>query len=75
MVAEWPRPARVARVRQPMNRRLMAVEMGDGLVEMVGVRDNRFYRAGEALRVARMADGVLVDERPKTNSLLRGGQG
>lgn len=72
--AEWPRAGRVARVRQPMNRRLMAVEMGDGMVEMVGVRDNAFYRAGERLSVARMSDGSLVDAKPKTNALLRGGQ-
>lgn len=57
-----------------MNHRLLAVEMEDGLVEMVGVRDNRFYRANEKLMVAKTADGSLVDAKPKTNALLRGGQ-
>lgn len=57
-----------------MNHRLLAVEMGDGLVEMVGVRDNRFYRANEKLMVAKMSDGSLVDAKPKRKPGIWGGQ-
>ena len=71
---EWPKPARVARVRQPRNTRLMIVDMGEEETLMVQVRDNRFYRANEKLTVDRVADGVHVDAKPKTNALLRGGQ-
>jgi hypothetical protein len=71
---EWPKPARVARVRQPRNTRLMIVDLGEGETLMVQVRDNRFYRANEKLTVDRVADGVHVDAKPKTNALLRGGQ-
>lgn len=73
--AQWPRAGKVSRVRQPMNHRLLAVEMGDGLVEMVGVRDNRFYRANEKLMVAKMSDGSLVDAKPKRKPGIWGGQG
>jgi len=40
----------------------------------IGVRDNAFYRANEKVIVAKAADGSLVDAKPKTNALLRGGQ-
>lgn len=71
---EWPKPARVARVRQPRNTRLMIVDMGEEETLMVQVRDNRFYRANEKLMVERVGEGVYVDAKPKTNALLRGGQ-
>lgn len=71
---EWPKPARVARVRQPRNTRLMIVDMGEEETLMVQVRDNRFYRANEKLMVERVGEGTFVDAKPKTNALLRGGQ-
>lgn len=71
---EWPKPARVARVRQPRNTRLMIVDLGEEETLMVQVRDNRFYRANEKLMVERVGEGVYVDAKPKTNALLRGGQ-
>ena len=71
---EWPKPARVARVRQPRNTRLMMVDLGEGNTVVCQVRDNRFYRANEKLMVNWLADGTFVDAKPKTNALLRGGQ-
>jgi hypothetical protein len=71
---EWPKSARVARVRQPRNTRLMIVDMGEGETLMCQVRDNRFYRANEKLMVNWVGDGTFVDAKPKTNPLLRGGQ-
>lgn len=71
---EYPRGARVSRARQPMNRRLLLVDFNEKESATVGVRDNAFYRANERVVVARMADGSLVDAKPKTNPLLRGGQ-
>jgi hypothetical protein len=70
---EWPKPARVARVRQPRNTRLMMVDLGEGNTVVCQVRDNRFYRANEKLMVDKAGD-VYVDAKPKTNALLRGGQ-
>jgi hypothetical protein len=71
---EWPRPARVSRARQPQNRRLLIVNFSESESATIAVRDNAFYRANERLMVARTPDGNLVDARPKTNALLRGGQ-
>jgi hypothetical protein len=71
---EWPKPARVARVRQPRNTRLMIVDLGEGNTVVCQVRDNRFYRANEKLMVNWVGDGTFVDAKPKTNALLRGGQ-
>lgn len=71
---EWPRPARVSRARQPQNRKLLLVNFSETESATVGVRDNAFYRANEKLLVAKTADGNLVDAKPKTNALLRGGQ-
>ena len=70
---EWPKEARVARVRQPRNTRLMIVDMGKDDTVVCWVRDNRFYRANEKLMVDKAGD-VYVDAKPKTNALLRGGQ-
>ena len=72
--AEWPRAARVSRVRQPMNRRMLTVDFSETESANIGVRDNAFYRANEKVLVARDAGGKLVDAKPKTNALLRGGQ-
>ena len=71
---EWPRPARVSRARQPQNRRLLLVNFSEVEAATIGVRDNAFYRANEKVTVAKAADGSLVDAKPKTNALLRGGQ-
>lgn len=71
---EWPRPARVSQARQPMNRRLLLVKFSETESATIGVRDNAFYRANERVVVAQMPDGSLVDAKPKTNALLRGGQ-
>lgn len=71
---EWPRPARVSRARQPQNRRLLLVNFSEVEAATIGVRDNAFYRANEKVVVAKMSDGSLVDAKPKTNALLRGGQ-
>ena len=71
---EWPRPARVSRARQPQNRRLLLVNFSEVEAATIGVRDNAFYRANEKVIVAKAADGSLVDAKPKTNALLRGGQ-
>lgn len=71
---EWPRPARVSQARQPMNRRLLLVKFSEVENATIGVRDNAFYRANERVMVAKAADGSLVDAKPKTNALLRGGQ-
>ena len=71
---EWPRPARVSRARQPQNRRLLLVNFSEVESASIGVRDNAFYRANEKVTVAKAADGSLVDAKPKTNALLRGGQ-
>ena len=71
---EWPRPARVSRARQPQNRRLLLVNFSETESASIGVRDNAFYRANEKVIVAKAADGSLVDAKPKTNALLRGGQ-
>ena len=70
---EWPKPARVARVRQPRNTRLMIVDLGKDDTVVCWVRDNRFYRANEKLMVDKAGD-VYVDAKPKTTALLRGGQ-
>ena len=71
---EWPKVARVARVRQPRNTRLMIVDLGEDNTVVCQVRDNRFYRANEKLMVNWVGDGTFVDAKPKTNALLRGGQ-
>ena len=71
---EWPKAARVARVRQPRNTRLMIVDMGGGETVQCQVRDNRFYRANEKLMVNWVGEGVYADAKPKTTPLLRGGQ-
>lgn len=71
---EWPRAGRVSRARQPQNRRLLLVDLSETESVTVGVRDNSFYRANERLLVNRLADGSLVDAKPKTSPLLRGGQ-
>lgn len=57
-----------------MNRRLLLVNFSETESATVGVRDNAFYRANEKVVVALMPDGSLVDAKPKTNPLLRGGQ-
>jgi hypothetical protein len=57
-----------------MNRRLLMVDFSESESATIGVRDNAFYRANERVVVAKLADGSLVDARPKTNALLRGGQ-
>jgi hypothetical protein len=57
-----------------MNRRLLLVNFSEVEAATIGVRDNAFYRANERLLVARMPDGSLVDAKPKTTPLLRGGQ-
>ena len=48
-------------------------------IVQIGCNDGKdhvldFYRANEKLMVAKMSDGSLVDAKPKTNALLRGGQ-
>lgn len=57
-----------------MNRRLLLVKFSEVEGATIGVRDNAFYRANERVVVAKAADGSLVDAKPKTNALLRGGQ-
>jgi ribosomal protein S4E len=71
---EWPKVARVKMGKQPRNTNLLQVELEDGTGLLVRVRDNRFYRVNEKLKVNREADGVYVDIKPKTSPLLRGGQ-